>query len=254
MNDRFDPAVDVRIWARNDDGDDYKPLCVDGILAEPKIKSRITHSPEKAKFIVRRAIEVAHVEVLRINRELPKPIADDFKFCSEAAKGTIAMLNRYLEGLGGPKVKCADDLELPILTMQAGLLDGVSAQKLHEVAKREALVLWVARDILRQHADSLTWKDEQVRCGLQNPGKPHHRIFAETLAEAWILLVGEKPGKNPHFNKNPFLRIAAAAWKDVFETVEAEDLPTLFTGALKSIVKWSDRKVAKLRSKGPNWL
>jgi hypothetical protein len=63
----YDPEIDARIWAQSDDDDDYKPLCVDEILAEPFVRSRLRCSLQGAKRLVRRTIEVAYVEVLRVN-------------------------------------------------------------------------------------------------------------------------------------------------------------------------------------------
>jgi hypothetical protein len=250
--ENVEDLIVARIWAADEKKIDYKTLGVDELL-EQRIEGRrprILRSLPQAKKLARRAMEVGYYKVLRVRAEAPGPIADDFDTLETRAKDAHDALRKLLTHLN-PSAACADDLAISILTAQAGIQVG-HPQKLHDQASREASALWEACEIVERLANAAPIKEGRVRKGRRNDGKPDHRVFAETLAEMWIFLTGEKPGSNPDQDKNPFLKFVAAAWVDAFGHAEDSEDPT-FVGALASL-SFNDEQISGLKSQGPYWI
>jgi hypothetical protein len=252
MNDAVLPP---QIWARADNGDDFKPLKIDGDLVErfnarrgPKL---IRPLPD-AKRIARRAMEVGYLEAMRARREQPGPIAKDFDNLETLAGNAASALDKLIKHLEPHSAKAAD-LALPILTAQAGHQEG-SAQERHLQAEKDASILWATRETVQRVGKAARGKGRSIRKGRENPGKPEHAAFAKPLGEAWVHLTGRKPGKSEFCAQNPFLRFLSLAWADVFDPEEESDSPERFVGALRKLPVWSAYQLSQLKSQGPYWL
>ncbi|MGO9773637.1 MAG: hypothetical protein ACLPSW_29660 [Roseiarcus sp.] len=251
--DESDPAIIERIRALDEDQQDFHyDFGVDKILAErcncarpPKI-----HDLPKAKKHVRWGLEVAYYAVLRVRHEASGPMANDFDKLEKTAKAAHKALDALLNHLK-PNAKSPAEIEVPILTSQAGLQDG-APRELHGRALAGARALWEAREIAGRLAGAALKKEVRVRKDRQNPGKPEHLIFAKTLAEIWVFLTGKKPSPNQSPEKNPFLRFVMAAWIDVFGHSDVADDPQ-FAGAISSL-SFSANKIARLKERGPDWI
>ena len=250
--DEADPAIIERIRAFDEDRQDYHhKLGVDEILAERCKSARAPkmRDLQEAKKYARWGLEVAYYEVLRVRHEASGPIANDFEKLETTARAAHKALDALLNHLE-PKAKSPAEIEVPILTAQAGLQDG-APQELHGSALSGARALWEAREIAGHLADAALKKEVRVRKDRQNPGKPEHLIFAKTLAEIWVFLTGKAPGKSQSPEGNPFQTFVMAAWIDVFGHDEKED--PQFCGAI-SLLRLSSNEVARLKDFGPRWI
>ena len=63
-------------------------------------------------------------------------------------------------------------------------------------------------------ADTLTRRDALVAIYPNSSQDHQKRAFVRILAEGWVFLTGEMPGKHRDPLKNPFLRVVEAAWID----------------------------------------
>ncbi|PNE11161.1 MAG: hypothetical protein CR217_10250 [Beijerinckiaceae bacterium] len=244
-----DDVLPPQIWAVAADGDDFEPLGIDKALLEranSKRPPKLIRPMRCAKYVARRAMEVGYWESMRARREQPGPIAKDFDNLETLAGNAASAMDKFIKHLE-PRAAMATDLEVSILTAQAGLQEG-SPQGLHLQAEKEAAILWAAREILQRLEAEASRKEARVRKGRQNPGKPDHAAFLRMLAGAWVYLTGCKPGSNTDPLMNPFLRFSALAWADIFDPAPE------FTGALRQLPKWGKGQISLLVSQGPSWL
>jgi hypothetical protein len=244
--------MEFQINAFDEKQKDFCDLGVDKILAERCESARAPkmRDLQEAKKQARRGLEVAYCEVLRVRHEASGPIANDFQFLEDTARAAHKALDALLNHLK-PNAKSPAEIEVPILTAQAGFQDG-APRELHGRALAGVLALWEAREIARSLAGTALKKEARVRKGRQNPGKPEHRIFVATLAEMWVFLTGKKPSPNQSPEKNPFLRFVMAAWIDVFGHGGVDEDPQ-FAGAIYSL-SFSANKIARLKEHGPDWI
>jgi hypothetical protein len=142
--------------------------------------------------------------------------ASGFDAIEITAENAAAATDRLIRQLAGRSFKGkARELEIPILTLQAGLQKG-SPQGLHDRARRDAIALLRARAIEQRLAKAARRKRIAASPGSGNPGNPDHTAFLHVLGEAWGHLTGRWPGSSVDKRKNPFLRFVVAAWEDVF--------------------------------------
>ena len=84
-----------------------------------------------------------------------------------------------------------------------------------------------------------------------NSSQDHQkRAFVRILAEGWVFLTGEMPGKNREPLKNPFLRAVDAAWIDWHQ--EDSD-PAAFGEALDAAISSIDEARLKELLERPEW-
>lgn len=84
------------------------------------------------------------------------------------------------------------------------------------------------------------------------------RVFVLRLAEAWIYLTGNLPGKGRTAEKNPFLRFVGAALSDVGDEDEEDSFRALEWALehLKQITRFSEvsqQSISVIAAKGPVW-
>ena len=83
--------------------------------------------------------------------------------------------------------------------------------------------------------------------------EPSLRAFVRILAEGWVFLTGEMPGKHPDPSKNPFLRVVEAAWIDWHQVNNSDALA--FGEALNAAISSIDEaQLNRLRAVGPGWV
>jgi hypothetical protein len=144
-----DDVLPPQIWAVAADGDDFEPLGIDKAFLEranSKRPPKFIRPMRCAKYVARRAMEVGYWEAMRARREQPGPIAKDFDNLETLAGNAASAMDKLIKHLE-PRAAMATDLEVSILTAQAGLQEG-SPQGLHLQAEKEAAILWAAREIL----------------------------------------------------------------------------------------------------------
>jgi hypothetical protein len=166
-----------RIWAVQENGE-FEPLEVDKsihALAKSTRPPNLTCSLKKARWIVRRAIEVAHLKAFQAELDFPGPIASDFESGAEVIGAAASALSKALYWLE-PKAANWHDYSRPILTAQAGLQEG-SAIEFHRKADEDALALLAAHEVLQRLESAVQRKSVTIRRGRQNEGKPGEAAF-----------------------------------------------------------------------------
>jgi hypothetical protein len=117
-----------------------------------------------------------------------------------------------------------------------------------------AAVLLARRTFARLHKDSESRRAKFTSSitSRDAPDAIEKRAFVQKLAEAWVFLTGQRPGKGRTVEKNPFLQFVEAAWQDwKGEEVEAPSFVAPLGNALASL---SDYRVRLLAADGPDWL
>jgi hypothetical protein len=118
-------------------------------------------------------------------------------------------------------------------------------------AKRDAFILRAAERILdRLEKDSQRRRQELIEASNWSPAGERH-AFVRVLYEAWLFLVGDRPGTNPNFERNPFLRFIKAAWID-WKGEDAEEVSFVqsLNVAKEDVSDWECEQIV---SRGPTW-
>lgn len=240
----------ARIWKRDGPAGNFAPLRIDGLLESLVTSARIPLAIPlaHARFISRRAIEVACYYVEDVSRASVAQISRDFETLEASARHAHEALSRLIKQLD-PGAQCGEDLERSLVSARAGIEIG-SPQKLHAIARADGVALWRALEIALPLETTAARKARRVRDGRLNPGKPEHKEFTSRLAECWVFVAGKAPGRGLVFDKNPFLRFVTAAWKDAYGEEDADS--PLFIGALRS-VDFTACQILKIRADGPEW-
>jgi hypothetical protein len=138
----------------------------------------------------------------------------------------------------------------PLLQTRLGAgirIDG----EFREQGHRDVATLLEAKAIAERLEQDATRRRRVFTAAIGHPALTEKRPFVEILAEAWVFLVGRRPGANPTPEKNPFLRFVQAAWSD-WKGDEAD--PQSFVKALRDVIpKLDDDRVAILVRDGPEW-
>ena len=135
---------------------------------------------------------------------------------ADASQDAVAAIARLFRAID-PHGKDAEHFAPFIRQSRA---DGIEASKAAyrdaaESALRDARLLVEAKQIIgKLRADTLTRKDALVALYPNSSQDHQKRAFVRILAEGWVFLTGEMPGKNLDPSKNPFLRVVEAAWMD----------------------------------------
>ena len=169
---------------------------------------------------------------------------------SQNAVAAIAKLFRAID----PDGKDAEHFAPFIRQSRAG---GIEASKAgyhdaYESALRDARLLVEAKQIIgKLHADTLTRRNALVALYPNSFQDHQKRAFVRILAEGWVFLTGEMPGKSLDPSKNPFLRVVEAAWIDW----HPKDSSAVFGEALNAAISSIDEAQFNwLREAGPGWL
>ena len=101
-------------------------------------------------------------------------------------------------------------------------------------------------------ADTLTRRDALVALYPNSSQDHQKRGFVRILAEGWVFLTGEMPGKNLDPSKNPFLRVVEAAWMDWLQedSSDTEAFGDALNAAISSI---DEARLNRLVAEGPEW-
>jgi hypothetical protein len=133
---RNDAVLPPQIWAQSDNGNDYSPLLIDPLLPD-LFNPQLSMSLPDKKRVAGRALEVGYLEVMRVRRGTDDLKASGFDAIEMTAENAAATTDRLIRQLAGRSFKGkARELEIPILTLQAGLQKG-SPHGLHARAMRE---------------------------------------------------------------------------------------------------------------------
>ena len=169
---------------------------------------------------------------------------------ADASQDAVAAIARLFRAID-PDGKDAEHFVRFIRQSRAG---GVEASKAGyrdaRSALRDARLLVAAKQIIgKLHADTLTRRDALVALYPNSSQDHQKRAFVRILAEGWVFLTGEMPGKNLDPSKNPFLRVVEAAWSDWHQSRTAA-----FGEALNAAISSIDEaQLNWLLAAGPEW-
>ena len=180
----------------------------------PRIRS---HLVDHVVRIGRRTLEVAINEAVS-QKELNPHQSEwepEWSRIADASQDAVAALARLFRAID-PDGKDAEHFAPFIRQSRAG---GVEASKAGigraESAMRDARLLVEAKQIIgKLRADTLTRRDALAALYPNSSQDHQKRAFVRILAEGWVFLTGEMPGKHLDPSKNPFLRVVEAAWSD----------------------------------------
>jgi len=211
----------------------------------PRIRS---HLIDYVVPIGRRALEVAIKEAVS-QKELNPRLSEwepEWSHIANASQDAVGSLTRLFRAID-PHGKDAEHFVRFIRQSRAG---GVGASK----AMRDARLLVAAKQIIgKLRADTLTRRDALLALYPRSSQDHQKRAFVRILAEGWIFLTGEMPGKNFDPSKNPFLRVVEAAWTDWHEVRNSD--AAAFGEALNAAISSIDEaQLNWLRAVGPGWV
>ena len=168
----------------------------------PRIRS---HLIDYVVPIGRRALEVAIKEAVSQKELNPRPSEwePEWSRIADASQDAVAALARLFRAID-PGGKDAENFAPFIRQSRAG---GVAASKAEyrdaaESALRDARLLVAAKQIIgKLRADTLTRRDALMALYPSSSQDHQKRAFVRILAEGWIFLTGEMPGKHPDPSK-----------------------------------------------------
>ena len=225
-----------------------------------RIKSRAprirAHLVDYVVPIGRRALEVAITEAVS-QKELHPRLSEwkpEWSRIADASQDAVAALARLFRAID-PDGKDAEHFAPFIRQSRAGRIEASKAgyHDAAESALRDARLLVAAKQIIgKLRADTLTRRDALVALYPSSSQDHQKRAFVRILAEGWVFLTGEMPGKNREPLKNPFLRAVDAAWIDWHqEDSDAAAFGEALDAAISSI---DEAQLNWLRAVGPGWV
>jgi hypothetical protein len=226
-------------------------------IKSPRAPHIRSHLIDYVVPIGRRALEVAIKEAVSQKELNPRPSEwePEWSRIADASQDAVAALARLFRAID-PDGKDAENFAPFIRQSRAG---GVEASKAGyrdaaESALRDARLLVAAKQIIgKLRADTLTRRDALVALYPSSSQDHQKRAFVRILAEGWVFLTGEMPGKNLDPSKNPFLRVVEAAWIDWHQAKNSD--AAAFGEALKAAISSIDEaQLNWLRAVGPGWL
>ena len=219
-------------------------------IKSPRAPRVRTHLIDYVVPIGRRALEVAIKEAVS-QKELNPRLSEwepEWSRIANASQDAVAALARLFRAID-PFGKDAEHFVRFIRQSRAG---GVGASK----AMRDARLLVAAKQIIgKLRTDTLTRMDGLAAIYPNSSQDHQKRGFVRILAEAWVFLTGEMPGKQRDPAKNPFLRVVEAAWIDWHQEDNSAVASAGFGEALKAAISSIDQaQLNWLRAAGPRWL
>jgi hypothetical protein len=218
----------------------------------PRIRS---HLIDYVVPIGRRALEVAIMEAVSQKELNPRPSEWEHEWSriADAAQDAVAALARLFRAID-PGGKDAEHFAPFIRQSRAGWVEASKAgyRDATEGALRDARLLVAAKQIIgKLRADTVTRRDTLLALYPSSSEDHQKRGFVRILAEGWVFLTGEMPGKNLDPSKNPFLRVVEAAWLDWHQNSDAAAFGEALNAAISSI---DEAQLNWLRAVGPGWL
>jgi hypothetical protein len=231
-------------------------------LIPPKVRDEFR---DHSIPIGRRALEVAILSACRARaanppREEWEPgwvsIHDEAKNAARAIQKTLRALN--------PNGKSARMFRLPLSQARLGKPTvGTNVQGIFRSAESDASVLIAAEKILSCLANDSERRRREITARL--PAKSsdvEKHAFVFILYEAWIVLMGKRPGSSPIAAQNPFLRFVEAAWQDwrgenaIWDTRKKGTQEKIsFVRSLNvALAKVTETRKKLLLAAGPSWL
>ena len=170
----------------------------------PRIRS---HLIDYVVPIGRRALEVAIKEAVSQKELNPRPSEwePEWSRIADASQDAVAALARLFRAID-PDGKDAEHFAPFIRQSRAGGIEASKAgyRDAAESALRDARLLVAAKQIIgKLRADTLTRRDALVALYPSSSQDHQKRAFVRILAEGWVFLTGEMPGKNPGPVKKP---------------------------------------------------
>jgi hypothetical protein len=213
------------------------PLSVEAFLESRATSKRLPlRVPlSKAKSETRWAMEKGFYAVLDVRQSWTADRAKDFETLDNKAQRALSAIEELLRHLD-PNARKGEDLELALLTAQAGIQKNLDARVLHDLTRHDSECLWKVREgleVIARLASAAASKEVRVRRNRPPATKLEHAAFATPLFECWRLITGAEPGKNLTHKKNPSLVYVNTAWADVFGQNKNRDDDPQFIGALR---------------------
>jgi hypothetical protein len=228
---------------------------------KPKVRSEIR---DRAIEVGRRALEIAILRARMAHERNPsrEDWEPDWRSIHDRARDANKAIQAALRALN-PKGKSARMFRLPLSQARLGNPTVGTVQGIFRRAERDASVLIAAKKILSDLAIDSERRRQDIIARL--PAKSSDVVkhaFVLILYEAWIVLMGVRPGSSPIAAQNPFLQFVEAAWQDWRGENAIWDTRKKRTQEKISFVRSRDvaqAKVTKTRedrlvAAGPSWL
>jgi len=245
--------VPARVFQKRSLGIDEALLSRINSPRVPRIRS---HLIDDVVPIGRRALEVAIMEAVSQMELHPRPSKwkSELSRILDACQDANAALARLFRAVD-PDGADAKNLAPFIRQSRAGQIEASKAayRDAAETALRDAQILVSAKQIVgKLRADTLARRDALAAIYPASSQDHQKRGFVRILAEGWVYLTGEMPGRNPDPLKNPFLRVVNAAWID-WHQEESSDVAA-FGEALNAAISSIDQtRFNQLVEAGPEW-
>ena len=220
----------------------------------PRIRS---HLVDRVVWIGRRALEVAITEAVSQKELHPRQSEweSEWSRIVDASQDAVAALARLFKAID-PDGKDAEHFAPFIRQSRAGGTEASKAgyRDAAESALRDARSLVAAKQIIgKLRAATLTRRGALAALYPSSSQDHQKRAFVRILAEGWVFLTGEMPGKNLDPSKNPFLRVVEAAWID-WHQVKDSDVAAFGEALNAAISSIDEAQFNWLRAAGPGWL
>jgi hypothetical protein len=220
----------------------------------PRIRSHLT---DYVVPIGRRALEVAIKGAVSQKELNPRPSEwePEWSRIADASQDAVAALARLFRAID-PDGKDAEHFAPFIRQSRAGGIEASKAgyRDAAEGALRDARLLLAAKQIIgKLRAATLTRRGALAALYPSSSQDHQKRAFVRILAEGWVFLTGEMPGKNLDPSKNPFLRVVEAAWID-WHQVKDSDVAAFGEALNAAISSIDEAQFNWLRAAGPGWL
>jgi hypothetical protein len=246
--------VPARIFQKQSLGIDEALLSRIKSPRAPRIRSNLI---DYVVPIGRRALEAAIKEAVS-QKELHPRLSEwesEWSRIADASQDAVAAMAKLFRAID-PLGKDAEHFAPFIRQSRAG---GVEASKAEyrdaaERALRDARLLVEAKQIIgKLRTDTLMRRDALVALYPNSFQDHQKRAFVRILAEGWVFLTGEMPGKHRDPVKNPFLRVVDAAWID-WHQEDSSDAAAFGEALDAAISSIDEAQFNWLREAGPGWL
>jgi len=238
--------VPARVFQKRSLGIDEALLSRIKSARPPRIRS---HLVDQVVLIGRRALEVAIMEAVSQVELHPRrnEWEPEWSHIADASQDAVAALARLFRAID-PQGKEAEHFARFI--RQSRGAGGVGASK----SMRDARLLVAAKQLIGQlRADTLRRRNALAAI-YPNSSRDHQkRGFVRILAEGWVFLTGEMPGRQRDPSKNPFLRVVDAAWVDWHQEDSISDAAGFGEALDAAISSIDEARLNELCAKGPEW-
>jgi hypothetical protein len=184
---------------------------------EVRLADRWAENISGAIKLARRGLEAAIIRAQSETEDDLGPMIDRWDSLADAAGKAHKSTRKLMWALTGDEPKNYVYLVRGLRT--AKVFTGSPAER-QDASIYAAKAFFQLADLMGQIADAAKLQRHKLAGPRQNGGDPAGRIFAETLAEAWIALTNRPPSSHENEDANPYLRFLIAAWTDAGGTVD----------------------------------